>query len=659
MADPRSYRPASGDIPTEPGVYRFRDEHGRVVYVGKAKNLRNRLNSYFAAPERLAPKTYAMVHTATSVEWTVVGSELESLQLEYTWIKEYKPRFNIAFRDDKSYPYLAVTMRDKFPRAQVMRGDRKKGVRYFGPYSQVWAIRETLDALLRVFPVRTCSPGVFKRAEASGRPCLLGYIDKCSAPCVGRISPEEHRDLADGLCRFMAGGAEKFIAELTTDMKDAAANMDFERAAVLRDDIVALTKAFERNAVVLSDSTDADLFAFVQDELEAAVQVFFVRGGRIRGQRGWIVEKVNDGSEGELIEQLLVRLYGEATAHVASASNTLAEETDANRHEIPRQILVPVLPDNAEQLREWLSGVRGAKVSIAVPQRGDKAELMKTVAENARHSLALHKSRRAGDITTRSASLVELQEALELPEPLMRIECYDISHVQGTNVVASMVVFEDGLPAKSAYRKFSVSGDAARDDTASMYDVITRRFKRYLTEQQQRAQAGPQRSGEVASDAHAQEPAKFAYPPNLVLVDGGPPQVAAAQAALSDLGVVDVHVAGIAKRLEELWLPDDDFPVILPRNSQALFLVQRIRDEAHRFAITFHRSKRGKAMVASALDAVPGLGPAKREALIKHFGSLKNLKAASADELTQVQGVGPSLASKIREHFDAEAAASG
>ena len=659
MADPRSYRPASGDIPTEPGVYRFRDEHGRVVYVGKAKNLRNRLNSYFAAPERLAPKTYAMVHTATSVEWTVVGSELESLQLEYTWIKEYKPRFNIAFRDDKSYPYLAVTMRDKFPRAQVMRGDRKKGVRYFGPYSQVWAIRETLDALLRVFPVRTCSPGVFKRAEASGRPCLLGYIDKCSAPCVGRISPEEHRNLADGLCRFMAGGAEKFIAELTTDMKDAAANMDFERAAVLRDDIVALTKAFERNAVVLSDSTDADLFAFVQDELEAAVQVFFVRGGRIRGQRGWIVEKVNDGSEGELIEQLLVRLYGEAAAHVASASSTLAEETDANRHEIPRQILVPVLPDNTEQLREWLSGVRGAKVSIAVPQRGDKAELMKTVAENARHSLALHKSRRAGDITTRSASLVELQEALELPEPLMRIECYDISHVQGTNVVASMVVFEDGLPAKSAYRKFSVSGDAARDDTASMYDVITRRFKRYLTEQQQRAQAGPQRSGEVASDAHAQEPAKFAYPPNLVLVDGGPPQVAAAQAALSDLGVVDVHVAGIAKRLEELWLPDDDFPVILPRNSQALFLVQRIRDEAHRFAITFHRSKRGKAMVASALDAVPGLGPAKREALIKHCGSLKKLKAASADELTQVQGVGPSLASKIREHFDAEAAASG
>ena len=605
MADPQSYRPASGDIPTHPGVYRFRDPHGRVIYVGKAKNLRNRLNSYFVAPERLSPKTYAMVHTAASVEWTVVGSELESLQLEYTWIKEYKPRFNIAFRDDKSYPYLAVTMRDKFPRVQVMRGDRKKGVRYFGPYSQVWAIRETLDALLRVFPVRTCSSGVFKRAEASGRPCLLGYIDKCAAPCVGRVSPEEHRELADGLCRFMAGGAEKFITQLTRRMKKAAADMDFERAAVLRDDITALTKAFERNAVVLSDSVDADLFAFAQDELEASVQVFFVRGGRIRGQRGWIVEKVNDGGETELIEQL----------------------------------------------QEWLSGVRGAKVDIAVPQRGDKAALMKTVAENAQHSLTLHKSRRAGDITTRSASLVELQEALELPDPLMRIECYDISHVQGTNVVASMVVFEDGMPTKSAYRKFSITGDAARDDTASMYDVITRRFKRYLTEQQQRAET-PLSSGEVTADESVQEPAKFAYPPNLVLVDGGPPQVAAAQSALSDLGIEDIYVVGIAKRLEELWLPDDDFPVILPRTSEALYLVQRIRDEAHRFAITFHRAKRGKAMVASALDSVPGLGSVKREALIKHFGSLAKVRRASVEELQQVSGVGPALAQKVHDHLN-------
>ena len=652
MADPQSYRPASGDIPTHPGVYRFRDSHGRVIYVGKAKNLRNRLSSYFVAPERLSPKTYAMVHTAASVEWTVVGSELESLQLEYTWIKEYKPRFNIAFRDDKSYPYLAVTMRDKFPRAQIMRGDRKKGVRYFGPYSQVWAIRETLDALLRVFPVRTCSEGIFKRAEASGRPCLLGYIDKCAAPCVGRVSPEEHRELADGLCRFMAGGAEKFITQLTRRMKKAAADMDFERAAVLRDDITALTKAFERNAVVLSDSVDADLFAFAQDELEASVQVFFVRGGRIRGQRGWIVEKVNDGGETELIEQLLVQVYGEMAANIASAA-AFDEDSglDATQHEIPRQILVPTMPENTQQLQEWLSGVRGAKVDIAVPQRGDKAALMKTVAENAQHSLTLHKSRRAGDITTRSASLVELQEVLELPDPLMRIECYDISHVQGTNVVASMVVFEDGMPTKSAYRKFSITGDAARDDTASMYDVITRRFKRYLAEQQQRAEA-PLSSGEVTADSSAQEPAKFAYPPNLVLVDGGPPQVAAAQSALSNLGIEDIYVVGIAKRLEELWLPDDDFPVILPRTSEALYLVQRIRDEAHRFAITFHRAKRGKAMVASALDSVPGLGSVKRAALIKHFGSVAKVRNASIKELQQVSGVGPALAQKVHDHLN-------
>ena len=651
MADPQSYRPTSGDIPVHPGVYRFRDDHGRVIYVGKAKNLRNRLNSYFVAPERLSPKTYAMVHTAVSVEWTVVGSELESLQLEYTWIKEYKPRFNIAFRDDKSYPYLAVTMRDKFPRAQVMRGKRKKGVRYFGPYSQVWAIRETLDALLRVFPVRTCSAGVFNRAEASGRPCLLGYIDKCAAPCVGRVSPEEHRELADGLCRFMAGGAEKFIAQLTRQMKEAAANMDFERAAVLRDDITALTKAFERNAVVLSDSVDADLFAFAQDELEASIQVFFVRNGRIRGQRGWIVEKVNDGGETELIEQLLVQIYGEIAANIASAA-AFDEDSgaDATQHEIPRQILVPTMPENASQLQEWFSGVRGAKVEIAVPQRGDKAALMKTVAENAQHSLTLHKSRRAGDITTRSASLVELQEALELPEPLMRIECYDISHVQGTNVVASMVVFEDGMPVKSAYRKFSITGEAARDDTASMYDVITRRFKRYLAERQQRDEARLS-SGEITADKPVQDSIKFAYPPNLVLVDGGSPQVAAAQSALSDLGIEDIYVAGIAKRLEELWLPDDDFPVILPRTSEALYLVQRIRDEAHRFAITFHRAKRGKSMVTSALDSVPGLGAVKRKALIKHFGSVAKVRRASVEELQQVSGVGPALAQKVHDHL--------
>lgn len=641
MAEPSSYRPAPGEIPTDPGVYRFRDADGRVIYVGKAKNLRNRLNSYFASPQTLSPKTYAMVHTAASVEWTVVASEMESLQLEYTWIKEFSPRFNIAFRDDKSYPYLAITVNDVYPRAMVTRGERRKGVRYFGPYSQAWAIRETLDALLRVFPVRTCTNGVFNRAKNSGRPCLLGYIDKCAAPCVGKISPEEHRELARGLTRFMAGGAEKHIAQLTAEMKAAAADMDFERAAILRDDIAALTKAFERNAVVLGATVDADLFAYAEDDLEASVQVFFVRGGRIRGQRGWIVEKVNDSTDAQLIEQLIAQVYSDIAASLASQKDA---EKSLNSYDIPRSVLVPVEPENKEQLVSWLAEVRGGSVEISVPQRGDKAELMKTVAENARQSLTLHKSRRAGDLTTRSASLVDLQEALELPDPLLRIECYDISHVQGTNVVASMVVFEDGMPAKNAYRTYSITGDAARDDTASMYDVITRRFKRHLAQQAER-EAAPVHSGEI--DASTPEPAKFAYPPNLVLVDGGPPQVAAASAALSDLGITDVYVAGIAKRLEELWLPDDDYPVVLPRTSQALYLVQRIRDEAHRFAITFHRSKRGKAMVASALDEVPGLGEVKRAALIKHFGSVAQIKQASAEELTAVPGIGPALAQKI------------
>ena len=641
MAEPSSYRPAPGEIPTDPGVYRFRDADGRVIYVGKAKNLRNRLNSYFASPQTLSPKTYAMVHTAASVEWTVVASEMESLQLEYTWIKEFSPRFNIAFRDDKSYPYLAITVNDVYPRAMVTRGERRKGVRYFGPYSQAWAIRETLDALLRVFPVRTCTNGVFNRAKNSGRPCLLGYIDKCAAPCVGKISAEEHRELARGLTRFMAGGAEKHIAQLTAEMKAAAADMDFERAAILRDDIAALTKAFERNAVVLGATVDADLFAYAEDDLEASVQVFFVRGGRIRGQRGWIVEKVNDSTDAQLIEQLIAQVYSDIAASLASQKDA---EKSLNSYDIPRSVLVPVEPENKEQLASWLAEVRGGSVEISVPQRGDKAELMKTVAENARQSLTLHKSRRAGDLTTRSASLVDLQEALELPDPLLRIECYDISHVQGTNVVASMVVFEDGMPAKNAYRTYSITGDAARDDTASMYDVITRRFKRHLAQQAER-EAAPVHSGEI--DASTPEPAKFAYPPNLVLVDGGPPQVAAASAALSDLGITDVYVAGIAKRLEELWLPDDDYPVVLPRTSQALYLVQRIRDEAHRFAITFHRSKRGKAMVASALDEVPGLGEVKRAALIKHFGSVAQIKQASAEELTAVPGIGPALAQKI------------
>lgn len=657
MANPASYRPRTGEIPTNPGVYRFRDPHGRVIYVGKAKSLRSRLNSYFANPAGLMPKTYAMVHAASSVEWTVVGSELESLQLEYTWIKEFKPRFNVVFRDDKTYPYLAVTMGEKYPRVQVMRGDRRKGTRYFGPYT-AGAIRETMDTLLRVFPVRSCSAGVFKRAEASGRPCLLGYIDKCSAPCVGRISPEDHRSLADDFCAFMGGEAKRFIARLEKQMGEAVARLDYESAARIRDDITAMRKVFERNAVVLAEDTDADIFALHEDELEAAVQVFHVRGGRVRGQRGWVVEKVEDSSTPDLVEHLLQQVYG---------------EDGDTQGRLPREVLVPVEPSNGEELARWLGGLRGAKVDIRVPRRGDKAALMGTVRENAEHALKLHKTRRAGDLTVRSQALQELQEALDLPVALLRIECFDVSHVQGTNVVASMVVVEDGLPKKADYRKFSITGAAAADDTAAMRDVLTRRFRHYLQDKTAQVDESAQLDGPVPADpaepgAAELQPAttgaaldtttpapkaKFAYPPNLVVVDGGKPQVNAAARALADLGIDDVYVVGLAKRLEEVWLPDSDFPVILPRSSQGLYLLQRIRDEAHRFAISFHRQKRGKAMTVSALDSVPGLGAAKRKALLAHFGSVKGVKAASAEELAMAKGIGPALAGAIVRHFEA------
>ncbi|MEY9776891.1 excinuclease ABC subunit UvrC [Arthrobacter sp. MW3 TE3886] len=647
MADPASYRPQTGEIPTNPGVYRFRDPHGRVIYVGKAKNLRARLNTYFANPAGLMPKTYAMVHTASSVEWTVVGSELESLQLEYTWIKEFTPRFNVMFRDDKSYPYLAVTMGEKYPRVQVLRGDRRKGTRYFGPYT-AGAIRDTMDTLLRVFPVRSCSPGVLKRAEASGRPCLLGYIDKCSAPCVGRISAADHRALAEDFCTFMGGEAKPFVNRLEREMAAAVAELDYERAARLRDDIVALKKVFERNAVVLAEGTDADVFALHEDELEAAVQVFHVRGGRIRGQRGWVVEKVEDSTTPELVEHLLQQVYGEEAGL---------------QGRLPREVLVPTEPSNGPELAQWLSGLRGARVDIRVPQRGDKAALLSTVRENAEHALKLHKSRRAGDLTMRSQALQEIQEALELPVALLRIECFDISHVQGTNVVGSMVVVEDGLPKKSDYRKFAVTGAAATDDTAAMHDVLTRRFRHYLQEKNEHAAAAAKPAHQAALDAataaavaDSTTPAprsKFAYPPNLVVVDGGKPQVNAAARALEELGIEDVYVVGLAKRLEEVWLPDSDFPVILPRASAGLYLLQRIRDEAHRFAISFHRQKRGKAMTVSALDSVPGLGESKRKALLAEFGSVKAIKAATQEELTGAKGIGPSLAASIVRHFTA------
>jgi excinuclease ABC subunit C len=646
VADPNRYRPKPGEIPEAPGVYRFRDERGRVVYVGKAKSLRQRLNQYFADYTALHPRTQLMVTTAASVEWTVVNTEVEALQLEYSWIKEFDPRFNVKYRDDKSYPYLAVTMGEDYPRVMVMRGAKRKGTRYFGPYSHAWAIRETVDTLLRVFPVRTCSTGVFKRAGQIGRPCLLGYIGKCSAPCVGRISEEEHRELAEDFCDFMSGQTSRFLRKLTADMKRASDEEEYERAARLRDDIKALERALEKQAVVLGDGTDCDVIALAEDQLEAAVQIFYVRGGRIRGQRGWVVEKVEETTTATLVEAFLGQFYGEGTS------------PDSNG--IPREVLVPELPPDAEAMTQWLSERRGGPVHLRVPQRGDKKALAETVARNAKEALALHKLRRASDLTTRSKALQEIQDALELDDAPLRIECYDVSNLQGTHVVASMVVFEDGLARKSEYRRFSIRGYDGTDDVSAIREVITRRFRRYLEEREESGELDTLGDPEAREDLDPDQDAaqsqelvvtpqkKFAYPPNLVVVDGGAPQVAAAAAALADLGIDDVSVCGLAKRLEEVWLPGQDYPVIMSRSSEGLYLLQRVRDEAHRFAITYHRAKRGKAATTSALDSVPGLGPARRAALLKAFGSVKAVSAATPDQIAAaVPGIGPKLAETV------------
>ncbi|MGW0226283.1 excinuclease ABC subunit UvrC [Streptomyces tendae] len=677
MADPSSYRPRPGEIPDSPGVYRFRDEHRRVIYVGKAKSLRQRLANYFQDLANLHPRTRTMVTTAASVEWTVVSTEVEALQLEYSWIKEYDPRFNVKYRDDKSYPYLAVTMNEEFPRVQVMRGQKKKGVRYFGPYGHAWAIRDTVDLLLRVFPVRTCSAGVFKNAARTGRPCLLGYIGKCSAPCVGRITPDDHWDLADEFCDFMAGRTGTYLRRLERQMAEAAEEMEYERAARLRDDIGALKKAMEKSAVVLADATDADLIAVAEDELEAAVQIFHVRGGRVRGQRGWVTDKVEEITTGALVEHALQQLYGE-------------ESGDA----VPKEVLVPALPDPVEPVQQWLTERRGSGVSLRIPQRGDKKALMETVQRNAQQALVLHKTKRASDLTTRSRALEEIAEALDLDSAPLRIECYDISHLQGDDVVASMVVFEDGLARKSEYRRFQIKGFEGQDDVRSMHEVITRRFRRYLAEKEKTGEwadgedlthgdrptagadatengadtsghhAAPTENGAtpVHGPALADEPAladgpalkdddgrpkRFAYPPQLVVVDGGQPQVAAAQRALDDLGIDDIAVCGLAKRLEEVWLPREDDPVVLPRTSEGLYLLQRVRDEAHRFAITYQRAKRAKRFRSSPLDDVPGLGETRKQALIKHFGSVKKLRSATIDQICEVPGIGRKTAETV------------
>ncbi|MGW2259383.1 excinuclease ABC subunit UvrC [Streptomyces sp. NPDC004749] len=674
MADPSSYRPKPGQIPDSPGVYKFRDDHRRVIYVGKAKSLRQRLANYFQDLAGLHPRTRSMVTTAASVEWTVVSTEVEALQLEYSWIKEFDPRFNVKYRDDKSYPSLAVTLNEEFPRVQVMRGAKKKGVRYFGPYAHAWAIRETVDLMLRVFPVRTCSAGVFKNAERTGRPCLLGYIGKCSAPCVGRVTPEEHRELAEEFCDFMAGRTGAYIRRLEKRMTEAAEDMEYERAARLRDDIGALRRAMEKNAVVLADATDADLIAVAEDELEAAVQIFHVRGGRVRGQRGWVTDKVEAVETSGLVEHALQQLYGE-------------ESGDA----VPKEVLVPALPEETEAVAQWLSDRRGSQVSLRIPQRGDKKDLMETVGRNARQALVLHKTKRASDLTTRSRALEEIAEALGLDSAPLRIECFDISHLQGQDVVASMVVFEDGLSRKSEYRRFQIKTFEGQDDVRSMHEVISRRFRRYLQEKERtgewaEAQGGPgpagaevgagggtgptgQPPGAAPSADHPAagaapagteapgepvspldddgRPKRFAYPPQLVVVDGGQPQVAAARRALDELGIDDVAVCGLAKRLEEVWLPEEDDPVVLPRSSEGLYLLQRVRDEAHRFAITYQRAKRAKRVRTSPLDDVTGLGETRKQALIKHFGSVKRLRQATIDQICEVPGVGRKTAESV------------
>ncbi len=626
-------------------MYRFRDPHGRVIYVGKAKSLRSRLNSYFADLSALAPRTRQMVTTAGSVEWTVVTTEVEALQLEYNWIKEFDPRFNIRYRDDKSYPVLAVTLNEEYPRLFVYRGPRRKGVRYFGPYSHAWAIRETLDLLTRVFPARTCSNGVFKRHNQIGRPCLLGYIDKCSAPCVGRVSAAEHRKIVDDFCDFLAGKTDRLARDMEQQMAEAAEELEFERAARLRDNISALKRALEKQAVVLGDGTDADVVAFADDDLEAAVQVFHVRGGRVRGQRGWVIEKSGEpGESGEdyLVSQFLTQFYGDQAELRGPGA------TDEATNPVPKEVLVPVLPDNAGELADWLSGLRGSRVQLRVAQRGDKRALADTVQRNAQDALAQHKLKRAGDFNARSEALQSIQDSLELDDAPLRIECVDISHVQGTDVVASLVVFEDGLPRKSDYRHYAIreaAGDGRSDDVASIAEVTRRRFARHAADTQVGADIGGTDTTETPETPA--RPKRFAYPPNLFVVDGGGPQVNAAAAVLDELGVTDVAVIGLAKRLEEVWVPEQPDPLIMPRNSEGLYLLQRVRDEAHRFAITYHRSKRSKRMTASVLDAVPGLGEHRRKALVTHFGSVARLKQAGVDELTAVPGIGAATAQAV------------
>ena len=607
---PANFRPEQ--IPNEPGVYRFFDVKDQVLYVGKAKNLKNRLTTYFQSglPER----TDRMVSQAVRVDWTIVSGEVEALQLEYTWIKQYKPPFNVRFRDDKSYPYLALTLNDKYPRLFITRQEKRKGIKYYGPYIQAWALRTTHDTLLKVFPVRSCSAGNFERAKATKRQCLLGDIGKCAAPCVGWISENEHKALAERLDRFLASGNTDLVTILEEEMAQAAKDEEFERAARLRDQISALTTATESSDAALSETINSDVISLYSEGLHTAASIFKVRGGSIRGSRSWILDQ-NEIPEGEdELTPFIVSIYSE--------------------EELPPELIINREVDS--NLGELLTQIRGAKVEIKLPQRGEKYELSKTVERNARYSLIQYLSKRANDAAVSGKALTQIQETLALDSPPLRIECFDISNISGTTVVASMVVFEDGQPKKSDYRRFIIETDTAPDDTRAMHQVITRRMKRWLSDQ----------NVEIGESV-----GKFAYAPNLIVVDGGAPQVAAAERALLELGITDIAVVGLAKRLEELWLPADPDPLIMPRNSEGLYLLQRARDEAHRFAITFHRSRRSKIMLESLLDEIDDLGPTRRAALLDRFGSVSAIKRAGIEDIAKTPGIGIRLATAIHQHL--------
>jgi excinuclease ABC subunit C len=620
MADPASYRPP--EIPEDPGVYRFYNAKDKVIYVGKAKNLKNRLSSYFGS--NLAQKTYRMVHEAVRVDWTIVKTELEALALEFSWIKQYHPTYNVQFKDDKSYPYLAISLEDEYPRIFITRKEKRPGLKYFGPYTNAWALRNTYEVLLKVFPVRSCSVGNFQRAQRSKRQCLLGDIGKCAAPCVGWVSPEEHKEIAVKLNDFMESGMEDLLPTMRHEMESAASREEFERAARLRDQIESFEKAQKSTQGNLSDDLDGDFIAIHEEGFHAAGSIFMVRRGSIKGSRSWIVDQERTLEGEDQWASLLFSIYGDGTTEIPSIIHMNQEPTDS------------------QALTLWLSSIAGHKVTLKVPQRGEKVELLDTVDRNAHYALIQFLSKRANDAAVSGKALIELEESLELPRTPLRIECFDISNISGTTVVASMVVFEDGIAKKSEYRRFIIDTAEATDDTRAMHQVITRRLKRLIADRKVDQSEVNESGGRLG---------KFSYPPQLIVVDGGAPQVAAAARALEELGVTDIALCGLAKRLEEVWLPHSHDPLILPRTSEGMYLLQRVRDEAHRFAITFHRSRRSKVMLESVLDEIEQLGHIRRAALLDRFGSVGAIRKASVAEIAATPGIGEKIASIIWNHL--------